>query len=126
MTESIALHNHHYRNLDDLLNDLRTLGGAVSVADGKLRIEAPAGVLTPELRAELAAHKEAILAHLTGDAQPTPPPTILHRIPLCLDFTPSEWLAAHGLRVVGGTPYFGGEHRPVLYVTDIAPAEVAA
>jgi hypothetical protein len=104
-------------DLATLLADLTARGVLIEAHGDRLKIDAPADVLTAELRAALAEHKAALLAHLAGDAAPTPaPPAILHRIPLDIDCTPSEWLAARGLRVVGGTSHFGGARRPVLFV----------
>ncbi len=49
-----------------LLGTLRALGVAVA-ADGEgLTLDAPAGVLTPALLAELRAHKRALLAYLAA------------------------------------------------------------
>ena len=81
-------------DLDALLAELTARGVTVAAHGDKLRIDAPAGAITPELRERLAEHKAALLAHLAGDAEPTTPapPAILHRIPLDLDCTPSEWL----------------------------------
>ena len=47
-----------------VLEQARALGIVLCAVGGKLRYEAPAGRLTPELRATLAAHKPAILAAL--------------------------------------------------------------
>jgi hypothetical protein len=62
---------------ETLLHELRALGVQL-VADGEvLQVDAPRGVLTPDLRATLAAHKVELLAHLrepVADAQLTPPP----------------------------------------------------
>ena len=48
----------------ELLAHLHGLGVELSAADGKLQFRAPPGALTPALRAELAAHKPALLALL--------------------------------------------------------------
>jgi len=56
-----------------ILDRLRSFGVCLSVAGDKLRVEAPAGVLTPELRQELIEHKAALLALL----RPYSPPVIL-------------------------------------------------
>lgn len=56
----------------ELLAELKKLG-VLLICDGDaLRIKAPAGVLTPELKAALAEHKAALLAQLTAGAGPTP------------------------------------------------------
>ncbi len=54
-----------------LLCELRSSGIALSVSGGKLRVEAPKGVLTQELRDELALHKAEIIAALKAS---TPAP----------------------------------------------------
>ena len=46
---------------------------------GKLHFKAPAGALTPELRERIATHKDAILAHLSG--QPPADPATLSSEP---------------------------------------------
>lgn len=56
---------------DALLAEVARLGITLSVNGDKLRIEAPTGTVTPELRAQLAAVKPAILARLR-DGSPTP------------------------------------------------------
>jgi|GEM_PF-2221049 len=97
--------------------------GVILTADGdRLRIEAPAGAVTPAMRAALAERKGEILAALAEAAQPKPAPSEIVRIPLD---SLADYLAAHGLRVVGGTPYFGGARRPMLYLAETAQ-EVAA
>lgn len=50
-----------------VLEQARALGIALSGGVGKLRYEAPAGRLTPELRQALAAHKAAILDLLEAE-----------------------------------------------------------
>lgn len=49
----------------DLLSRLRELDVRVRVEDGRLKFEAPPGVLDAELRATLAAHREELLELLT-------------------------------------------------------------
>jgi amino acid adenylation domain-containing protein len=48
----------------EFLSDLRSLGVELKVHGGKLHLNAPKGVLTPSLRAELTARKEEILVFL--------------------------------------------------------------
>ena len=48
----------------ELLARLHSLGVKIRAAGGELKLSAPKGVMTPELREELAAHKEEILAVL--------------------------------------------------------------
>jgi len=50
----------------DLLAELERLNVKVSLAGDKLRLEAPAGVLTPELKEALRQHKAALIALLSG------------------------------------------------------------
>jgi len=50
----------------DLLNQLRSRDIRIWVEDGRLRLNAPKGALTPELQEQLAAHKAEILAYLNG------------------------------------------------------------
>lgn len=49
-----------------LLSRMRELGVRVRAEDGRLKIDAPAGVLDEKLRAELAANKAEIVALLSG------------------------------------------------------------
>ena len=48
----------------DLLAALTALGATVQAVDDRLRIEAPAGALTPEIRSALTEQKPALLALL--------------------------------------------------------------
>lgn len=57
----------------DLMARLRSAGVRVTAADGKLRVQAAKGTLTPELQQELAANKADILALLTPDSSAQPP-----------------------------------------------------
>ena len=56
-------------SVTSLLQELRTRGITVSVVDGRLKIQAPNGSLSPELRDRLAAHKQSILQWLHDSAQ---------------------------------------------------------
>ena len=57
----------------DLLNQLQALG-VVLIADGdRLRVNAPAGALTPELRQALATQKSALLRLLSRSAGASAP-----------------------------------------------------
>lgn len=56
-----------------ILESLRVLGASVSLVGDKLRVEAPAGVLTDDLRRELIEHK-AELVRLLRPAPDLPPP----------------------------------------------------
>lgn len=60
-----------------LLDDLRDLGIRLRADGDRLRLSAPSGVLTPSLRAEVAARKAEILAHLQQVAPATVAPATL-------------------------------------------------
>jgi hypothetical protein len=47
-----------------LLSNLREAGISIRSADGRLIVEAPAGVVTAQMRAELARHKTELVAAL--------------------------------------------------------------
>jgi len=53
-------------NATSLLDELRQMGATVVVVDGRLRIEAPRGRVTPELRSTLADHKAELLTLLSN------------------------------------------------------------
>lgn len=57
-----------------LLDRLRSLGASVSLVGDRLRVEAPAGTLTPELRQELAEHKAELVRLLRPVVNDLPPP----------------------------------------------------
>ena len=60
-----------WRDLNGLFRCTQRLGIAFRVNDGgELSYQAPPGTLTPALKAQLAAHKEALIAHLKS-ARPT-------------------------------------------------------
>jgi len=111
--------------LADLLTDLAARGVILTAEDDKLIIDAPHGVITSELRERLAEWKPALLDYLGRAARGTEPETL--RIPLSLDFAPSEWLAERGLRIDGGTPWGpdGRSFRPFLRLADLAEGEDA-
>jgi hypothetical protein len=48
-----------------LLSELQALGAKLGVAGDQIRIEAPRGVVSPELLAELRAHKPELIELLT-------------------------------------------------------------
>jgi len=54
----------------EVLTELRHRGVELTVANGELRYRAPRGVLTPELRATLSAHKTELVAMLSEPAEP--------------------------------------------------------
>jgi hypothetical protein len=51
-----------------LLADLRKRGASIAAVGDRLRIEAPAGTVTPEMREVLTRHKAALLAMLSRGA----------------------------------------------------------
>jgi FAD/FMN-containing dehydrogenase len=109
-------------DLDVFLADLAARGGKLEANGERLRIDAPAGVITARLRQALAEHKQAILGYL-GSAgkrlEPEPPP-VIHRIPLD-NLAYGDFLARHKLRIVGGTAFPDGRHfRPTIYLVDDA------
>jgi hypothetical protein len=58
-----------------LLRELRGLGATVAARGDRLAVDAPAGAVPPDLRADLAAHKGALLALLARErcaADPRP------------------------------------------------------
>jgi hypothetical protein len=59
----------------EFLNEVQRLGGRLEVrAGGRLHIAAPKGVLTPELRSDMAHFKRQLIALLTGtDTDPNLP-----------------------------------------------------
>lgn len=125
--------------LDDLTASLDALGVKITAVDGKLRVDAPSGVLTDDLRAALKEHKAGLLAQLKGDRVPSKPSVpsgsemnpqsdapgttgevLGERIRIPLDaLVYGDWLAQHKLKIVGGTPDLGGRPwQPTLYLTD--------
>jgi hypothetical protein len=72
-----------------LVKRLRDLRVDLSVsATGKLHVEAPAGTLTDELRATLAAHRDALLAVARDTAAMSQPPRVSDFPPASLDPRP--------------------------------------
>jgi hypothetical protein len=59
--------------MNRLIDDLRRRGVVLTACGEKLRVDAPAGVLTPDLRTVLAGHKDELLAALR-DADPVADP----------------------------------------------------
>jgi hypothetical protein len=60
---------------EGLLRELRELGATVATRGDRLAVDAPAGAVTPDLRADLAAHKGDLLALLARErfaADPRP------------------------------------------------------
>src|SRR5919206_4178776 len=75
----------------ELLAVLTERGVLLSVADGRLRVNAPKGVLTPALQSALAAHKHGLIELLSA--------------PDAVEHAPAASLAPPG----------GREHLPVSY-----------
>jgi len=74
--------------LEALLALLGRRGMSVATAAGRVRLEGPAGALTPDVLREVAAHKPAILALLTDEA--------------CWACgSQAWWIPPHGRRVCG-------------------------
>jgi hypothetical protein len=59
--------------LFDLQSCLDRLGVKLSARGDRLHFQAPAGALTPEIKAALVLHKPALLARLEKEASPTRP-----------------------------------------------------
>lgn len=55
-----------------LLDELAACRVELRLENGKLRYKAPEGALTAELRDRLVAHKDALVAHLSGRVSPEP------------------------------------------------------
>jgi hypothetical protein len=49
------------------MRDLQAAGVILEEREGRLRVDAPTGVLTPEVRDSLARHKRELLAMLAAD-----------------------------------------------------------
>jgi hypothetical protein len=60
----------------ELLAEMQKLGVLLACDEGALRVKAPAGVLTPDLKTALAQHKAALLA-LLESARAGPAPATL-------------------------------------------------
>ena len=52
----------------DLIARLKSAGIRLSVQDGKIRLKAEKGALTDELKQEITAHKQEIIALLSRDS----------------------------------------------------------
>jgi TubC N-terminal docking domain len=50
-----------------LMRDLQAAGVVLEARDGRLRVDAPVGIVTPEIRDSLARHKPELLAMLAAD-----------------------------------------------------------
>src|ERR671918_134034 len=50
-----------------LMRDLQAAGVVLEVRDRRLHVDAPAGLITPEMRDSIARHKAELLAMLAAD-----------------------------------------------------------
>jgi amino acid adenylation domain-containing protein len=66
--------------MQSLLATLSALKINIEVSEGRLRVHAPAGVLTPELQQEISRHKDALIAKLTISRSAAPQEEELPRI----------------------------------------------
>lgn len=84
--------------------------GILPVWDGRLHVDAPPGLLTPEWHAALAANEALLLAAMAG------PPWAGQRVPV--EDLP-DFKARWGLRTVGGDPDLAGEPwMPRVYLVE--------
>jgi hypothetical protein len=49
----------------EVLEEIRMLGGSLEVRGDRLRVDAPVGTITPDIKAALTRHKAAIVAELS-------------------------------------------------------------
>lgn len=104
-------------DLAALLDHLCDLGIVVTADGDRLKVDAPAGALTDDLRAPLVERKAEILDYLSRRRwyiDPDAPPL---RIPLSIDKPPSEWLSERGMSIAGGT-WNGPNGEPTLFLVD--------
>jgi hypothetical protein len=87
-------------NAAELIIELETRGVLIEAAGGRLRVDAPKGVITPELREALAACKAEVLAILN-----TPEDEIEWRVEAMLpqipDIGPIPFLVARPTEAIG-------------------------
>jgi amino acid adenylation domain-containing protein len=71
LVRSIESDSEQQPNVDEFLSQLRTIGIRFSAEEGKLRIDAPKGILSPTLREKISNRKAEILHALidSGDKQ---------------------------------------------------------
>ena len=93
-----------------IITNVRALGGTITAADGRLRIDAPAGAITDDLRNQVRAHKPEIMAMLT-----TPEPTFT------LPDRPAD-KSGHVAELIRRDGEFQWRHRPVD-AADLAMAD---
>jgi pyochelin synthetase len=66
--------------MQSLLATLSALQVKIEVREGKLRVNAPAGVLTPELQKEISLHRGELIERLQASSRPAAPQEQLPRI----------------------------------------------
>lgn len=76
--------------VDVLLGQLSAAGVVLSVDGDRLLFDAPAGALTPDLRAGLAAHRAELIRRLSAPGTSTPIATPPRRCPGHID--PRQWV----------------------------------
>lgn len=92
----------------DLLERLQSSGVQLQLDGGQLRVRAPKGALTPELKDLLAVHKQALHDLLRdrhgSDALPpfTPRPELRHEPFALTDVQHAYWMGRHGQLALGG------------------------
>ncbi len=96
----------------ELLKQLRALDIHVRVEDGRLRVNAPKGRMTPELEAALVAGKEAVLRELEATQALPLTPTPRDASPLPLSFFQERLWVLHRLQPELTTYNFGSSFRP--------------
>ncbi len=82
---------------------LRARGILVTAVEDRLRVDAPRGILTPEVRRALVARRAEILAALRAAPAPIPPPLPVRADPAShpeSSGVPPQWDAARVLRLV--------------------------
>jgi hypothetical protein len=77
--------------LPELQECLDRLGIRLSARGDKLHVDAPAGVVTAEVKAALASHKAALLRLLAEGESPAPPPPTDRGWRACIAYWPTAW-----------------------------------
>ena len=67
--------------MSNLLTALRSLGVHLAVEGARLKVDAPRGVLTPELRAAISANKADLLRGLLAERGAWDPPVLKDGMP---------------------------------------------
>lgn len=82
-----------------LLDELKARGALLTVNGDRIRVRAPAAVVTPDLRAALAKHKPELLRLLTPKTEPAAPAPFRYAADvmafgdICAGWTPKNWAA---------------------------------